>query len=116
MPCGVCLQTESALEQGNASTVRPDGGMEDTVMGEGVDPAPSSSAAAVGGGLGGSATAGEEEALDETYLQLFLLKYVCPRDACFGTMAPVFGTDVLECCVCGSKRTESQFLAELESQ
>lgn len=52
--------------------------------------------------------------MDETYLHLFLLKYLCPKEACFGTMAAVKGTDVVECSVCGSRRTEAQFLAELD--
>lgn len=53
--------------------------------------------------------------LDPTYLQLFLLKYVCPLPYCFGTMAPVGpGMSMHECAVCGHTRSEEQFLQELE--
>jgi len=90
--------------------------------------APGSAAAAAaahGQGSGGAVTASsapqqpgqeEQEALDPTYLQLFLLKYICPKRRCFGHMAPTEpGSDVCECNVCGSRRSEAQFLAELDS-
>lgn len=75
-----------------------------------------------GGGMaveavGTSASAGDNEAgpLDPTYLQLFLLKYVCPVPSCFGTMAPVGpGVSLYECAVCGRTRSEEQFLADLD--
>ncbi len=66
----------------------------------------------------------EEGPMDPTYLQLFLLKYVCPEPQCFGTLAPLVplapgggagpGGEVLECNVCGAHRTEAQFLQDLE--
>lgn len=49
------------------------------------------------------------------YLQIFLLKYLCPSEGCFGTMAPCLGSDMHECSVCGRQRSEAQFLAELEA-
>lgn len=66
------------------------------------------------GGAGGQ-PGGEADALEPTYLQLFLLKYMCPRRHCFGTLAPAaVGTDVHVCNVCGGQRTEAEFMAELE--
>lgn len=55
-------------------------------------------------------------ALDPTYLQLFLLKYICPKPSCQGLLAPVLDQDVFECNVCGNKRTGQEFLAELDNQ
>ncbi len=55
--------------------------------------------------------------LDEGYLHMFLLKYVCPRPACFGTMAPLPAQpDVCECSVCGTLRSDAEFLAEIERE
>lgn len=65
-------------------------------------------------GQGDVAAAGEE-ALEPTYLQLYLLKYMCPRRHCFGTMAPTAASStVCECNVCGRRRSEAEFLAELD--
>jgi len=62
-----------------------------------------------------AAGASEAGPLDPTYLQLYLLKYVCPIPSCFGTMAPVGpGVSLHECAVCGHTRSEEQFLQELE--
>lgn len=58
---------------------------------------------------------GEGEAVDESYIHMFLLKYVCPREECFGTLAPVQASDRLECNMCGLIRTEAEFMQELES-
>jgi SET and MYND domain-containing protein len=70
---------------------------------------------AAGTGPGSSGGTGDDRGpLDPTYLQLFLLKYMCPRKACFGTMAAVLGSDLCECNVCGGRRSEAEFLAELE--
>lgn len=61
------------------------------------------------------AAPGEEGPLEPAYLRLFLLKYICPKDACFGTMAlQQPGSQVLECSVCGGTRTEQEFLEDLE--
>lgn len=54
--------------------------------------------------------------LDPTYLQLFLLKYVCPAPGCYGTLAPGApgcGSGTHVCAVCGQGRSEADFLAEL---
>lgn len=52
--------------------------------------------------------------LEPTYLQLFLLKYVCATPACFGTCAPTApGSGQLVCSVCGVTRSEDDFLADL---
>jgi hypothetical protein len=77
-------------------------------------------AAASGGGGGGGGGGGDDRGpLEPTYLQLFLLKYMCPREGCFGTMAAVPGGagagGACECNVCGGVRTEAEFLAELEA-
>ena len=54
--------------------------------------------------------------LDPTYLQLYLLKFVCPVPMCFGTMAPAApGSDMYECAVCGHQRSDAQFLGDLEA-
>lgn len=59
---------------------------------------------------------GEQEPLEPTYLQLYLLKYVCPEPGCFGTLAPPQpGTDVLQCSVCNAVRSEADFMADLVS-
>jgi hypothetical protein len=69
---------------------------------------------------------GDEPPLDPTYLQLFLLKYVCAQPGCFGTLAPLppaaadgmmscgEAAGVHECNVCGALRSEAEFLQELE--
>lgn len=57
-----------------------------------------------------------EQAVDAGYINIFLLKYVCPRAGCYGTLAPAApGADVLECNMCGGRRSEAEFLAELEA-
>ncbi len=54
--------------------------------------------------------------LDATYLQLFLLKHVCPVGGCLGLLAPqAAGAKTLQCNVCGALRSEADFLAELDS-
>jgi SET and MYND domain-containing protein len=60
----------------------------------------------------------QQQALEPAYLSLFLLKYMCPREGCFGTMAGVHGSSAgtCECCVCGTTRDEAEFMAELEQQ
>lgn len=56
----------------------------------------------------------QQEPLEAGYLSVFLLKYMCPRPGCYGTMAAVQGSDVCECSVCGALRSEAEFLAELQ--
>ena len=58
---------------------------------------------------------GGQGTADPAYIHLFLLKYVCPREGCGGTMAPLFlDSSALECNVCGGTRTEAEFLGEVE--
>lgn len=48
------------------------------------------------------------------YIQVFIMKYMCPKDCCFGTMAPALpGGDMLECSVCGFTRSEEEFVQAL---
>lgn len=58
----------------------------------------------------------EAEHADAGYIQMFLLKYVCPQADCFGTMVPQEGSDVYECNMCGFSRTNAEFLTELDAQ
>lgn len=81
------------------------------------DNAPASSGADGGMAVDADAPGGGNGAgpLDPTYLQLYLLKFVCPVPSCFGTMAPVGpGVSLLECAVCGHTRSEEKFLQDLE--
>ena len=53
---------------------------------------------------------------DSGYIQVFLLKYVCPQPDCFGTMAPAAaGSSQHECSMCRHRRSEAEFLADLEA-
>lgn len=52
--------------------------------------------------------------IDMTYIHLFLLKYLCPSDGCEGTLVPNSHAGVQVCNKCGTKRTEEDFLRELE--
>ncbi|KAJ9507575.1 hypothetical protein QJQ45_019243 [Haematococcus lacustris] len=67
----------------------------------------------------GPAPAGSEAEggpLEATYLQLYLLKFVCPRPHCLGTMAPTdVGSSLMACAVCGCQRSEQAFLADLDA-
>lgn len=86
-------------------------------------------AAAAADGAAGPAAPGQQQAAgqgegqsepqaDAAYINIFLLKFVCPREACRGTLAPLAPpapADVLECNLCGGRRTEAEFLAELEA-
>jgi len=51
----------------------------------------------------------------DEYIDLFLMKYVCPRPECFGTMAPLRGSDATQCSMCGHARSEAEFLAEVQA-
>lgn len=59
------------------------------------------------GGMAGGCT--------DEYIQLFIMKYVCPREECHGTLAPILGTDRSQCNICGGVRTEAEFLAEMQA-
>jgi SET and MYND domain-containing protein len=60
----------------------------------------------------------QQEPMDAGYLSVFLLKYMCPQEGCYGTMAAVQGSSsgACECSVCGVVRTEAEFMAELGQQ
>lgn len=88
-----------------------------------------------GGASSGSgaraAAQGDEGPLDPGYLEVFLLKFMCPKDDCAGTLAPLALTapagapgavppplpppeaQLYECNYCGSRRSEAQFLQEI---
>ena len=51
---------------------------------------------------------------DEAYIGMFLLKYVCPKEDCFGTMIPLEGRSSYKCNMCGLQRTEEEFMAAVE--
>ena len=93
----------------------------------------SAAAAAAAAAGGGEQAAPAEGQADAAYINLFLLKYVCPREGCYGTLAPLApalaphtagaaaaaaaaAADTLfECNMCGGRRSEAEFLAELEA-
>jgi SET and MYND domain-containing protein len=62
-------------------------------------------------------TGKEKDLADAGYIHVFLFKYICPREGCGGTMAPLsqHQSHELQCNVCGNVRTEAEFLAELEA-
>ncbi|KAL4419948.1 hypothetical protein ABPG75_007046 [Micractinium tetrahymenae] len=73
-------------------------------------------------GAAAAGAAGQEQQVDPAYINLFLLKYVCPREGCYGTLAPLPGQPagqpggpLFECNMCGGRRSEAEFLAELEA-
>ncbi len=53
---------------------------------------------------------------DEAYIGMFVLKYVCPIEDCYGTMIPKYRRDSYTCNMCGFQRTEQQFLAAMEQE
>jgi len=53
---------------------------------------------------------------DEAYIGMYLLKYVCARESCFGTLIPTQGTDSYKCNMCSVHRTEQDFMAAVEQQ
>jgi hypothetical protein len=57
-----------------------------------------------------------EDGLDETFIQLFLLKYVCTQPECFGTFVPLLSStkQLSRCNVCGHERMEADFLNALD--
>ncbi len=54
------------------------------------------------------------QSVDESYIHVFLLKYVCPKEECGGTMAPLFGSDRSVCNMCSHIRSEQEFMEEME--
>lgn len=73
---------------------------------------------AVGAGLGVTRHDDGREALDPSYLHLFLMKYTCKVEGCFGTYVPEVGSPqkAVQCNICGHQRTEADFLQEVEEQ
>ena len=56
------------------------------------------------------------EGVDPAYISIFLLKYVCPEAGCHGTLAPAApAAQLFECSMCSARRSEAEFLAELEA-
>ena len=55
---------------------------------------------------------------DPGYVAVYLLKYVCPADACGGTLAPLAPADNADCVCncCGQVRTHAEFVAALEEE
>lgn len=81
--------------------------MEDA---DGDVPGPSNSGSKV------SKTETSTDVMDSSYVQMFILRYLCPLDDCGGTLAPIAGTDIQECNRCSHQRTNAEFLAELEAE
>ena len=55
-----------------------------------------------------------DRGITESYVNAFLFKYVCPKEQCAGTVAPIFGSDKCVCNMCGFSRTEAEFAKEME--
>jgi hypothetical protein len=57
------------------------------------------------------------QGVDDGYIAVFLLKYLCMDNACEGTMVPVLGSanGTHMCNVCGRSRTNAEFMRGLES-
>ena len=49
--------------------------------------------------------------VDIGYVQMFMMRFLCPQEDCGGTLAPILGTDVQECNRCSHKRTNAEFMA-----
>lgn len=52
--------------------------------------------------------------MSPTYVHLFLLKYVCPKTDCEGTLVPDMITGLFSCNTCDFARTEAEFIEELD--
>ena len=55
------------------------------------------------------------DGIDGAYVQMFLMRYLCPQEDCGGTLAPIYGTDLQECNRCSHRRSNADFLASLDS-
>lgn len=62
----------------------------------------------------GSEADPSRQGVDEAYIHVFLLKYICPTPDCGGTMAPLLGTDKAECNMCSHVRSEQDFMEEMK--
>ena len=56
-------------------------------------------------------------AADPGYVHVFLLKYVCTVEGCFGTFVPDENSvdKTMRCNMCGHARTEAEFMRDLEA-
>ena len=64
----------------------------------------------------GGASSDEDQAAEPSYVHVFLLKYVCTVEGCFGTFVPNESSaeKVMRCNMCGHTRCEAEFLRDLE--
>lgn len=62
----------------------------------------------------GAAEDPASQTLDESYIHVFLMKYVCPAESCGGTLAPLQGSTVSQCNMCVRLRSEQEFLGEMQ--
>ncbi|KAL4420349.1 hypothetical protein ABPG77_006156 [Micractinium sp. CCAP 211/92] len=131
--CPRCKEEATWSEEESEWETDDDAGMEDAeAAGGGAGGSACAHAHADGAqqqgqqGAAGPAAAGQEgqqqQQADPAYINLFLLKYVCPREGCYGTLAPLPGQPagrpggpLFECNMCGGRRSEAEFLAELEA-
>ncbi|KAL6760832.1 hypothetical protein V8C86DRAFT_2546141 [Haematococcus lacustris] len=124
------VQQSCPASQPGASALQPDNQALQQAATQGVQHPPGAvhQAVALHAGAGGEAAAlrpvgpapagseAEGGPLEATYLQLYLLKFVCPRPHCLGTMAPTnVGSSVMTCAVCGCQRSEQAFLEDLDA-
>ena len=66
-------------------------------------------------GLPAQSTQGQHPHIDASYIDIYLLKFMCPNDDCHGTLVPQLGTDKSVCDMCWQARSEAEFMAELQS-
>lgn len=63
-----------------------------------------------------AASHNQAEGIDPGYIQMFIMRHVCPNEDCGGTMAPAaVGSNTCVCNLCGQQRTDAEFMAELNS-
>jgi SET and MYND domain-containing protein len=117
---GACLQEEATWSEGDSEwEIEGDEGMEDAAA----SPQGEAEGSACGHVQPGQQQAPPQQAeggggVDPAYINIFLLKFVCPVEGCGGTLAPLpppGATDHFECNMCGRRRTEAEFLAELQA-
>ena len=56
----------------------------------------------------------QRQGIDESYIHVFLMKYVCPVQDCGGTLAPLPGSGGSQCNMCAMVRSEQDFLREMQ--
>ncbi len=61
------------------------------------------------------ASGSADSAIDASYVQMFVMRYLCPQEDCGGTLAPITGSDTQECNRCSHKRTDAEFMELIES-